>query len=71
MRRRNYHDHIVRFCPEGLRLVNLQFPLVVVGTSLYKERYGVIRNGRTAAIGKGNDPKKDNGPCAHDRDGDP
>jgi hypothetical protein len=66
MWQRNYHDHIVRFCPEGCG-----FWVVVGGTNPYKERYGVIRNGRTAAIGKGNDPKKDNGPCAHDRDGDP
>jgi len=31
--------------------------LIVAGRSVYKERYGIIRNGRIGTIGQGNDPK--------------
>jgi len=42
----------------------------VADTNVYRERYGVIRNGRIGAIGQGNDPKRILESCAHDRAGD-
>ncbi len=42
---------------EGACLQVIDFPLVTVGTDLYKEIDVIYENHRTGALGQGNNPK--------------